>query len=134
MTELHFTEVEPFGPQVHGDLDLGQLHDSWSRQVAASFPGAGERTYWAVITWAWYQCEMAGGEVVLLREEEYMICRDPQHPGDTEEFCDYRYPEPLGPGEYLDVRFAQRVAAEANLAEMVWPAEMMNKIEIWQQI
>lgn len=130
MTELNFIEVEPLGPQVNGDL--GQLHDSWSRRVAAEFTG--DQTYWAVITWAWYQCELATGEVVLLREEEYMICTDPRQPGDTEEFCDYRYPEPLAPGEKSDGLLAKRAAAEVNLSLMTWPAEMMNKIEIWRQI
>jgi hypothetical protein len=133
MTELNFTEVEPLGPQVHGDLDLGQLHDSWSRRVAAEFTG--DQTYWAVITWSWYQCELADGTIVLLREEEYMITTDsPTRPGDGEEFSDYRYPEPLAPGEKSDELLAKRAAAEVNLSLMTWPAEMMNKIEIWRQI
>jgi hypothetical protein len=133
MTELNFTEVEPFGPQVHGDLDLGQLHDSWSRRVAAEFTG--DQTYWAVITWSWYQCELANGEVVLLREEEYMITTDsPTRPGDGEEFSDYRYPEPLAVGDKEDKELARRAAAEADLSLMTWPEEMANKIELWQQL
>lgn len=131
MIELNFTEVEPLGPQLAGDRNEFQVHEAWGRRFAAEFTG--DQTYWAVVEVTFFQENLAGGGLVLTREDEYTICTDLRDIGTSEEWADADYAE-QAPGEVLDEQMAKRACTQVSLDEIAWPEKHANKIEIWQQI
>lgn len=86
----HYTEVNPCGPQVGGDTGGdGQVGESWERRFCRRLP---DRTY-AVITTYFYVYDdavrrgdedVAGTELTLARQTEFLVCADPYDPGSTE--------------------------------------------------
>jgi hypothetical protein len=89
---VDYKEIEPTGPQRNGTpAGDSQVTDSWSRRFACDL-GNGE---WAVIGADFYTVDYDDGEGVILEcQAEYVLCTDPNRPGDTEVWSDARYSEP----------------------------------------
>lgn len=88
-----YNEVDPTGPQPHGDIGGDrQLSESWGRRFRRDhLTPDGEHV---VVTVAFYiEAGEPGDEqpIALMREVEYMLCRDPRDPGSTEIWSDTRY-------------------------------------------
>src|SRR3954468_14850438 len=131
MIELNFTEIEPLGPQLAGDSDEAQIHDSWGRRFTAEFTG--DQTYWAVVEITFYQVQLGDGSCILFREAAYSICSNPHDVGTSEEWSDSDYFE-HSPGDAANDKLAFDACKELTLSEISWPAKHQNKIEIWRQI
>lgn len=131
MTELNFTEVEPFGSQDAGYRDLGQYCSAWSRRFSAEITG--DQTYWAIVEIVFYQVQLFDASLQLIREEIYSICDAPTGGEQAEEFSDVAYISE-GPGDTLIRNLARQRSDGLVAADVKWPAQHDNKIELWQHI
>lgn len=122
-TWIQVSDVVEDAGDIGGDRQAGS---AWSKRFIRWMPGIGK---WGVINDAYYQAgedhDGSGGEYVD-RQIEYMIVRDPDRPGDTEEWSGYFYEDVNT--EPADVRntpldaYAKELAADSKAADYPDPA------------
>lgn len=121
-----YTEVEPVGPQEHGDVGGdNQLSGAWGRRfLRDDTTGDGE---YAMVTVTFYteSDPNDGDRVLLTRQVEYMLCRDPQDPGGTEVWSDLRYDD-IPVGGTPDERTAQVACRSFDPAAVTWDGEVLT--------
>lgn len=126
--QLDFHEIEPLGPRIAGDIDLGQLYDSWRRRYAAAIPGG---RYYAVVMLTFYQFQAPNGTTEAVCERDYLICLDPQQPTETEQFGNAEYVT-VGAGNIDDPDLAKRYSVELSRTAVAWPFRLAGHIERFQ--
>jgi hypothetical protein len=128
VTNVHtYIEMSPPWPLPNGDIGGDrQLGESWGRRFRREQPTAdGDHPMVNVSFYVEAGDFGAGESTAMMREVEYMLCRNPNDPGATETWSDTRYDQVGFEGTPTD-SFARELCLAFDPATITWDGEPLT--------